>query len=163
VFKETLRLMPPVWALGKYCTEHTRLVDHHIAPNVMPLYCSDSPSHVFLTVCRAIVCVCVVRLCACVCGRARLDSNDDGDLFAAPQPQVLGGAGQVCAVALRRPRQPAGVGLLLRPLLARPTQLPRQPLRTRTPRLHTIAHAPHRTRTTAHTAHDLIVNVFVDE
>lgn len=34
VFKETLRLMPPVWALGKYCTEHTRLVDHHVAPNI---------------------------------------------------------------------------------------------------------------------------------
>jgi cytochrome P450 len=34
VFKETLRLMPPVWALGKYCSEPTRLVDHNVAPNV---------------------------------------------------------------------------------------------------------------------------------
>jgi len=77
VFKETLRLMPPVWALGKYCTEHTRLVDHHIAPNVTPpapFLRFTSPSHVFhvshrVSCGRVCVCVCVScgRVCRAVC------------------------------------------------------------------------------------------------
>jgi cytochrome P450 len=34
VFKETLRMVPPVWALGKYCSESTRLIDHNVTPAV---------------------------------------------------------------------------------------------------------------------------------
>lgn len=69
VFKESLRLMPPVWSLGKRCAEPTALGDRNVTPEVrtrvLPLL-SSALAHY-----------------------QNPDASVDRHLFAPSQPQVL--------------------------------------------------------------------------